>query len=186
LFSVDLAAVRWELYTDWVTATVYAVGDKVYNSDIEYACLVNHSAGTFATDLAALDWVATEEIVDLDEGATVVYIKPSDWLELTGVNNSNALVKLEGTRILSDADDLAVRYTYQDDDPDTYSPKFKTALATRLAAEVAYNITNNRNTADMIYKIYETVALPQAMASDSVQGTAEEIKQDEWESARLV
>jgi len=186
LFSVDLAAARWELYTDWVTATVYAVGDKVYNSGVEYACLVNHSAGTFATDLTSLYWVATETIADLDDGATVIYIKPSDWLELTGVSDSNALVLLEGARILSDTEDLKVKYTYQNDDPDTYSPQFKTALATRLAAEIAYNITNNRNTADMLLKVYEGIALPQAMSSDSVQGTAEEVTQDEWENARII
>ena len=185
LFATDLASVYWDTYTSWVTGTVYAVGDKVYNSGTEYACLVNHTAGTFATDLTAVKWVATEKIVDLDEGYTVVYYKPTDMLEITGVNNSNALVSLEGTRILSDVDDLNIKYTYQNDDPDTYPAKFKTALATRLAAEIAYNITNNRSQADMLMKVYEGIELPQAMSSDSVQGTAEELKQDEWLDARL-
>lgn len=47
---------------DWVTATVYAVQDVVVSTDSAtlgngYACIVAHTAGTFATDLAANKWV---------------------------------------------------------------------------------------------------------------------------------
>jgi hypothetical protein len=185
LFATDLAAVKWELYTDWVTATVYAPGTKVYNSGVEYVCVAQHTAGTFATDLTAVKWVATEVLTDIDDGATVIYYKPTDWIELTATNDDDALILVEGTRILSDTEDLKAKYTYQNDTPTSYSPQFKTALATRLASEIAYNITQSRNTADMLFKLYEGVELPQAMASDSVQGTAEEIDQSEWEEARL-
>lgn len=40
----------------WVTATVYAVNDFVSQSSNGYVCLVAHTAGTFATDLAAGKW----------------------------------------------------------------------------------------------------------------------------------
>jgi len=43
----------------WVTGTSYAVGDVVMNDGTFYKCLVAHTSGTFATDLAAGDWVAT-------------------------------------------------------------------------------------------------------------------------------
>lgn len=42
----------------WVTLTNYVVGDYVTESSIIYYCLIAHTAGTFATDLAAGDWVA--------------------------------------------------------------------------------------------------------------------------------
>ena len=47
--------------TDWTTATAYVVGDLVrYNAgaatDGTYVCAVAHTAGTFATDLAAGKW----------------------------------------------------------------------------------------------------------------------------------
>lgn len=38
----------------WVTATPYVVGNTVTG----YKCLVTHTSGTFATDLAAGYWVA--------------------------------------------------------------------------------------------------------------------------------
>ena len=44
---------------DWVTATVYAVDDIVYDLTLTlyYKCLVaNTSSALFATDLAAVDW----------------------------------------------------------------------------------------------------------------------------------
>ncbi|CAB4120942.1 hypothetical protein UFOVP4_22 [uncultured Caudovirales phage] len=42
----------------WTTALVYAVGNVVSNSGTTYVCAVAHTAGTFATDLAANKWVA--------------------------------------------------------------------------------------------------------------------------------
>ena len=40
----------------WVTATAYTVGQKVSHSGFLYLCTVQHTSGTFATDLAAGDW----------------------------------------------------------------------------------------------------------------------------------
>lgn len=46
-------------YAAWQTATYYKVGQLVSNSGSYYRCLVAHTSGTFATDLAAGDWAAT-------------------------------------------------------------------------------------------------------------------------------
>lgn len=40
----------------WVTATAYDVNDAVENGGSSYICLVAHTSGTFATDLAASKW----------------------------------------------------------------------------------------------------------------------------------
>lgn len=52
----------------WVTMVAYKIGDIVYNSASRYICLINHTSGTFATDLAALDWrlLVPEEPSTLD------------------------------------------------------------------------------------------------------------------------
>jgi hypothetical protein len=42
----------------WVTATVYAIGDLVTQGGTKYYCTTAHTAGTFATDLAAGKWYA--------------------------------------------------------------------------------------------------------------------------------
>jgi hypothetical protein len=45
--------------TSWLTNTAYKVGDIVYTGSpaVIYRCLVAHTSGTFATDLAAGDWI---------------------------------------------------------------------------------------------------------------------------------
>lgn len=40
----------------WVTSTAYTTADYVISSSVYYRCLVNHTSGTFATDLAAGKW----------------------------------------------------------------------------------------------------------------------------------
>lgn len=40
----------------WVTATAYAVDDAVSEGGSSYICIVAHTSGTFATDLAAAKW----------------------------------------------------------------------------------------------------------------------------------
>ena len=69
-FQVDLAATRWELYTDgqqwktspWANSTLYKTGDLVRNGGKIYIAITNHtSTGAngnlgFNTDLAASNW----------------------------------------------------------------------------------------------------------------------------------
>lgn len=42
----------------WLTSTGYVIGNFVTQSGIQYYCIVNHTSGIFATDLAAGKWVA--------------------------------------------------------------------------------------------------------------------------------
>jgi hypothetical protein len=46
-------------YPAWVTAEIYDKGQYVIQSGTVYECLVQHTAGTFATDLAAGKWTAS-------------------------------------------------------------------------------------------------------------------------------
>lgn len=61
-YSVNMDAARkatvWR--GDWVTATAYSVGDGIYipSTNTNYLCAIAHTSGTFATDLAAVKWVA--------------------------------------------------------------------------------------------------------------------------------
>ncbi len=52
-------------YSAWVTATAYLIGDLVTNDGSYYRCLVAHTGGTFATDLAAGKWTLTTGANDL-------------------------------------------------------------------------------------------------------------------------
>jgi len=41
---------------NWVTSKIYLVGDVIKVSNVGYICLVEHTSGTFSTDLAAVKW----------------------------------------------------------------------------------------------------------------------------------
>jgi hypothetical protein len=51
-----LSSTAWKVRGAWVGGTVYAQGDLVLQGGIVYVCIVAHTAGVFATDLAAGDW----------------------------------------------------------------------------------------------------------------------------------
>lgn len=51
-----LASSAFTVRGGWLTLTDYAVGDMVIQGGLVYLCMVAHTSGTFATDLAASDW----------------------------------------------------------------------------------------------------------------------------------
>lgn len=186
VFATDLAAGDWVLYTTWVTGTVYAKGEYVYDSGVHYACLVNHTAAAlFATDLASVYWVATELITDMDDDMVAIYYLPTDFLKMTKISDTDAIYEIVGNRLYSDTASLKIRYTYSNDNPTLYSPMFVTALSSRLAHEICFNITESVTKADAIYNRYEKIDLPRAMAADSSQTSPEDVDMTEWEEARL-
>jgi hypothetical protein len=54
----------------WLTATAYGVGDVVSESSVAYFCLVAHTSGTFATDLAAGKWQHLTGVTLVDGSVT--------------------------------------------------------------------------------------------------------------------
>src|SRR5512139_2729443 len=51
---ITISGFNWE--GAWLTGTTYQVGDVVQEAGAAYICIVEHTAGTFATDLSALKW----------------------------------------------------------------------------------------------------------------------------------
>lgn len=60
--TISLASYSLGLTTAWVTSTAYVVGDCRTEAGVTYRCLVSHTSGTFATDLAAGKWTTTPVI----------------------------------------------------------------------------------------------------------------------------
>lgn len=88
----------------WVTATAYAVGNYVTQGGVQYYCLIAHTSGTFATDLANGDWVAMNayqistpwaaaDLANLKfaQSAAVMYFAHSSYApqQLTFVSSAN-------------------------------------------------------------------------------------------------
>ena len=118
------------------------------------------------------DPVWTEDLM------TIRYQKPSDCLRINFVNIESAVFKIEGDEILSDTANLKIKYTERLTDPVKFFPKFVEALVARLAAELAYAVASSRTLAADLFTIYYEKKLPQAMATDSQQGTPTSAAQD--------
>lgn len=82
----------------WLTGITYAVDNVVIESDKIYRCLIAHTSGTFATDLAALKWVEVSQgltaPVSLANGGTnknitpvsgsIVYVDADSFEQISG------------------------------------------------------------------------------------------------------
>jgi hypothetical protein len=88
----------------WVTSHSYVVGDFVTNGGLQYYCIVAHTSGTFATDLAANKWVRQDtyeiptpyteaDLPDLKftQSADVLFLAQGDYIprKLTRITNTN-------------------------------------------------------------------------------------------------
>jgi hypothetical protein len=179
-FATDLAALKWETNTDWVTATSYAVGDQVYYSGVHYTCVTPHTSGVWATDLAAVKWVVS---VEPEFDLQYAYRLPTDLLRVFSVYGDEPH-KIEGGYLYANASAISVRYIALITDPTKYDTAFVTALVTQLAAALALAVTNNRNiTADMKAEAKEKKY--EALGTDSQgSGTPDEPRADEWINAR--
>lgn len=77
--SSGQAALNWR--GPWVTATAYTVSDWVKTSNGNYYfCVVSHTAGTFATDLAAGKWVLVLDFAVVQTQATNAAASAADAL----------------------------------------------------------------------------------------------------------
>jgi hypothetical protein len=81
----------------WVTVTSYSVGDFVQESSTIYYCIVAHTSGTFATDLAAGKWVA-QSIYELPTPFTqaelfdLQFVQINDLVYITSLISSPQLL----------------------------------------------------------------------------------------------
>jgi hypothetical protein len=139
---------------DWVTATAYIVGDHVIHSTYIYYCLIAHTSGTFATDLAASKWVLQQEYTALDWEYAYAY--PLSLLAVWRVYAEGETDKNAGQPfrqlydhlnskkvIATNVEDAYAEGTYYVDDPDLFDANFVTAFSYRLAAELAIRLTGN-------------------------------------------
>lgn len=124
-----------------------------------------------------------------EDNMNVVYSLPPDLINVNFISDRSATVKIEAvngaTVLLSDTSNLKIIYTFRNDNPVTYFPLFTMALATRLASEIAFNMSESVNKANALYEEYEKIRLMRAVAKDSQQGTPLQAIQDEWEWARF-
>ena len=87
---------------DWTTTTAYVLHDTVKDSSTKnlYFCLVGHTAGTFATDLAASKWSLAINVADVETAKTAAELAETN-AETAETNAVTAKTAAETARDLA-------------------------------------------------------------------------------------
>ena len=108
---------------------------------------------------------------------------PADCLRVIEVSDGTTMItdfKVEGRKILCGDDSISIKYIANITDPNQYTSQFIFVFASRLAAEVAYAITNNKTTAEEMFNLYasrlQTAKETDAQESDSINV----VDEDQW------
>ena len=85
--------------------------------------------------------------------------------------------KVEGRYLLTDADTVKIRYIKRVTDVTQYPPFLVTAMAAKLASELAFPITRNLNIHSQMEQLYQR-KLADAKAVDAQEGTPDKFESD--------
>lgn len=91
--------------------------------------------------------------------------------------------EIEGNYILTPESSIGIVYTYLCEDDNRYPPRFKDALACRLAADICFDLTNNSSKQAELLNLYEGHYLPIAKSMNARDKSGEKVEDSEWVDA---
>lgn len=114
-----------------------------------------------------------------------IYTLPSDFVRLnkTSVEPDYAH-KIKGRNLYSNANAVSIEYGYYLDDPTQYDDAFVETLAAKLAAELCYSITREKDMAKIKWEEFNT-KLRLAKSLNGQEVTPDEPQNDSWLNSRL-
>jgi hypothetical protein len=157
---------------------ITAISDNAENAKrltaIYFSCLedvLRAHPWNFAIARQQLAQLATTPVFGYD----YEFQLPTDCLRVVEVNDGTNVVtdfKIEGRKLLCNYTGIYIKYVSNVTDPNQYTSQFITVFSSRLAAELAYAITNNKSTQEELYKLYllrlQNAKETDAQESDSV------------------
>lgn len=105
---------------------------------------------------------------------------PDDCLRVLRVSDPLLEFKIEGTQLLCDSSVVLIRYISQVTDPTQFEPSFLTALEFRLAAELAYGLTQNATLAQTLYQAYVKELAEARSTNSQGGGTPDAVWAEDW------
>jgi hypothetical protein len=155
--------------------------NRVY--EIARQSILTECCWTFAVTRTTLSLSANQMACEYSDEA-YTYVKPADVLKIFDVSDAYAVWREEGDYIISDTADLGIKYVYDLDTPEKYSPSFIEAFIDKLCADISYAIINSAKQAEGFLGKYEKVSLPKAMSDNSQRGTQQIPRDDAWELSK--
>ena len=181
--NLALQRVAGQLISTFLDGTAESQAINTFYDSTRDELLSKHK-WTFAQKTVALNQLAITP-PDFGDGASIVYAYPSDYIKAGMVNlQATALLRFEADGIHSDTPGLVMKYTYQNDDPGTYSPEFIEALSLLLASKIAIPLSQSATYKATIIQEYE-MKVQEAISADSQLGTPDQAQAGDWLAARL-
>lgn len=124
-------------------------------------------------------------------GFTTVFQIPADCVRVLGIGDSddvdtNPLLtyKIEGRKLYTDDSSVLLKYVRRVTVAGEFDARFASALASRLAMEIAYYLTQNADMNSKMQKSY-ILELSGARGIDAQEDSPQMIISGDWEASRL-
>lgn len=115
-----------------------------------------------------------------------IFQLPSDFVKMVGVSDRRAIWTIEGDKLITDYDEIGIKYIYDLTDVIKFSSLFIEAMTDKLAAEMAFGLTSNPEVASYYRERYDNVSLPKALSTDSIgSGTPLGIDDGNWVESKF-
>lgn len=108
---------------------------------------------------------------------------PADCLRVLDIDSNDFEWVREGNKILTDSDTLAIRYVAKITTPGSWDANFCEVLATKLAADVCFAITQSSSMRELLMKEYSQ-KLREARSFDGQEGGPTRTYAKEWLNSR--
>ena len=117
-------------------------------------------------------------------GFSAFYEIPADALFIKEIDSAEDF-KVEGTKIATDEGaPLGILYMQNIIDPNLMTPLFRESLSSRIALDIAYDLTGNATLLTTLKTIYDE-RLSGARTNDAQEGTPDAVEQGEWLDSRV-
>jgi len=108
---------------------------------------------------------------------------PAGCLRVLRTSEKSYVFKVEGDWLLTNESEAQILYI-NDIDADDMDQLLIDAISARLAATIAFPLTNSDRTAEAMWKLY-LMKLDEAQNIDAFEGTADKMEADDWVNTRL-
>lgn len=116
-------------------------------------------------------------------GFAFKYPLPPDCLRVLGMSNEGYKFKIEGDYILTDVSECKISYIKRIAAA-SMDPLMIDAASARLAATIAFPLSNSVSAADAMWTLYKD-KLDEAQTIDAFEGSAPQMESNDWVNSRL-
>lgn len=134
----------------------------------------------FAMEETTLNLSAEAPVLDLYSSK---FLLPPDYIRIRRLENDRYKYKIKGKFLYSNTTSAKIEYVKKVTDTTLFDPLFVTALATKLASELAYPIAGSDNRAASLRTEYKDI-LAEAKRRDGQEGTPDDLKADTFVDSR--